>query len=395
MLIGCPGCKANFIFDDAKIDEQGVKLRCFRCKTVFKIVRKKPLSRGRGTTVIGERSSQIVKFVVAHESQSFCEAVMRVVANEPFLVYDSNDGGEAMAIIERVKPDVVLLDVALPTMYGFEICEAMRQNPSLAHTKIMLLAAIYDKRRYRRDPASLYGADDVIEKHRIPDELVAHIYALIESVPDELRHQSAILAGEMEHSVANERDWLTSSPAAGADNQTEGQGNGVEQPGAEELPSFVDAPAEVSGGELTGLASAVTADEMVDGVLPVVEVPRVSEPLSAEMAQSFVNEVTVEAGPADAMPATSGILADTNLPEGHVKARRLARIIVSDIALYNTEKVERGIKEDSILVLLADEYAEGQALYVQRVAAEIRAETNYLEDAWKQLIAKKQREYGV
>jgi predicted Zn finger-like uncharacterized protein len=395
MLIGCPGCKANFIFDDTKIDEQGVKLRCFRCKTVFKIVRKKRIARGRGKAASAERSSQIVKFVVAHESQSFCEAVMRVVANEPFLVYDSNDGGEAMAIIERVKPDVVLLDVALPTMYGFEICEAMRQNPLLAHTKIILLAAIYDKRRYRRDPASMYGADDVIEKHRIPDELVAHIYALIESVPDELRHESAPMAGESEHSVADEHDWLPSTPAAGADCQHEELDNGVERVGVGELPMFVDAPAEGSGVEVTGLASTVSTAEMVDDLLPVVEIPLVSEPLSAEMVQSFINEVTVEAGPATSLPATSGILAETNLPEGHVKARRLARIIVSDIALYNTEKVKQGIKEDSILVLLADEYAEGQALYVQRVAAEIRTETNYLEDAWQQLIAKKKREYGI
>jgi predicted Zn finger-like uncharacterized protein len=388
MLIGCPGCKANFIFDDAQIDEQGVKLRCFRCKTIFKIVRKKRIAGGRSKAAISERPSQIVKFVVAHESPSFCEAVMRVVANEPFLVYDSNDGGEAMAIIERVKPDVVLLDVALPTMYGFEICEAMRQNPSLAHTKIMLLAAIYDKRRYRRDPASMYGADDVIEKHRIPDELVARIYALIESVPEGLRHESAPMVGESEHSVANENDWLVPSPGV-AETDCRDAKSGWE----EGVPSLLDdLPAETSKIMAISQNNNPAEDE---SRLPFVEVPIDCEPLSDEMVQSFIDEVTVEEDPANSLPIISDTVTEENLSEGHVKARRLARIIVSDIALYNPEKVEKGIRDGSIRTLLADEYAEGQTLYAQRVGVEIRTESDYLEDAWQQLIAKKQREYGV
>lgn len=54
-------------------------------------------------------------------------------------------------------------------------------------------------------------------------------------------------------------------------------------------------------------------------------------------------------------------------------ARRLARAIVSDIALYNPEKVERGIREDSIFDLLAQEIAEGREHFVSRVTPELAA----------------------
>ena len=390
MLISCPGCKANFNFDETTIGELGVNLRCFRCRTTFRIVRKGRAAGARGRVPSGDRSSQIVKFVVAHESQSFCEAVRRVVANEPFLVFDSNDGGEAMAIIERVKPDVVLLDVALPTMYGFEICEAMRHNPTLAHTRIMLLAAIYDKRRYRRDPASMYGADAVIEKHRIPDELVARIYDLMATVPDEQRPEAPIMDGDKELSVADEGDWL--APSAMADRDVAEDG-GL-SPGSDPLLPTAEATVTRAEPDAVGIgvlaAAAVTSPE-----LPEIELD-LPEPVSAELAQSFVEEVVVEEGGSVGEPSPPvGVRAADDLPTDHLKARRLARIIVSDIALYNPEKVEEGVRQGSIDSLLADEYAEGVALYEQRVAAEIRAGTDYLAEAWQQLLEKKQREFGV
>lgn len=55
------------------------------------------------------------------------------------------------------------------------------------------------------------------------------------------------------------------------------------------------------------------------------------------------------------------------------QARRLARAIISDIAIYNREKVERGIREDSIFDLLADEIEEGRQHFMSRVAPELAA----------------------
>ena len=52
-------------------------------------------------------------------------------------------------------------------------------------------------------------------------------------------------------------------------------------------------------------------------------------------------------------------------------AFRLARAIVSDIALYNQDKVQEGIKKDSIFDLLSEELAEGREHFFNRVSADI------------------------
>jgi hypothetical protein len=75
-----------------------------------------------------------------------------------------------------------------------------------------------------------------------------------------------------------------------------------------------------------------------------------------------------------------------------VKARRLARIIVSDIILYNQARVEDGVRNGTFYKLLNDDIVEGTALYQRRVSEEIRSCTSYLEEAFEELIAKKKLE---
>jgi len=58
-------------------------------------------------------------------------------------------------------------------------------------------------------------------------------------------------------------------------------------------------------------------------------------------------------------------------------ARRAARAIVSDVAIYNREKVEEGIKKDSIFDVMAAEIEEGRVHFNERVSPEIAASNIY------------------
>jgi response regulator RpfG family c-di-GMP phosphodiesterase len=227
-----------------------------------------------------------------------------------------------MAAIMQLKPDVVLLDVALPSMYGFEVCEAIRKDPAIACAKVILIASIYDKTRYKRAPLSLYGADDYIEKHHIPDTLAVMIYRL--------------LSGQKPVDASREA-------RSGVEEEVQG------------------APQELTRSEMT--AQEVTRRELKQ----------------------------------DEESGTSLPVAPTapELSEAHVKAKRLARIIVSDIVLYNQAKVEVGVRNDTFFKLLTDDITEGRELYARRVAEEIRKNSSYLEDGFKELIATKKMELGL
>ena len=70
------------------------------------------------------------------------------------------------------------------------------------------------------------------------------------------------------------------------------------------------------------------------------------------------------------------------------QARRLARAIISDVAIYNREKVEKGIKNDNIFDLLLDELDEGRQHYKSRVTPEL-AQTNIFEIAVVDVLIKR------
>jgi predicted Zn finger-like uncharacterized protein len=314
MLVGCPKCKTKYRISDVKHGSESVVLRCSKCRGLFRMTGKSGSPpAGKGSAF---QPGSRIRVLVANESPVFCRAVEKVLSAEPFDVFTCNDGKSAMDVIMEMVPDVVLLDVALPVMYGFEVCEAVRKNPATASVKIILIAAIYDGTRYKREPCSLYGADDYIEKHHIPDALAARIYQLV---------------------------------------------SGRKCP---ENVEGVEAPGEEAGRCVTRELTAL------------------------ELAELESTRKTIR----QAEERDTGAAADLQNTEAHEKARRLARLIVSDIALYNQERVEEGVCNDSFYDLLEDDVREGRALYERRISEEIRKCTSYLEEAFDELISQKKRE---
>jgi DNA-binding response OmpR family regulator len=72
------------------------------------------------------------------------------------------DGGHALDHIRRTHPDLVLLDVMLPQVSGYEICQGMRLDPSLAGIKILMMTARGSS--IERKKGLALGADGFIAK---------------------------------------------------------------------------------------------------------------------------------------------------------------------------------------------------------------------------------------
>ena len=341
MLIVCPNCKKRFNVIDPGSSDEPKKLRCSSCRAVFRLVRK--VERREAPQAQGP-----LKVVVANESVAFCQAVQKVLSTEPFELFLCTDGKEALEAVERITPDLLLLDVALPTMFGFEVCERVRQNPALAGVKIVLIASIYDKTRYKRSPNSLYGADDYIEKHHIPDSLVPMIYRLASGSVPMLKSPSATELAAQEETRCEIRQCEVSET------------------------SVQEAPASV--------AATVT---------PAAQAAPIAAPAALIAPIAPVAPMIAAPGP------VAEAAAPAQLPEEHVKARRLARIIVSDVVLYNQGKVEQGVRDGSFYQLLADDIREGELLYRQRVSQQVRDTTSYLSDAYEEIVAKKRAELRI
>jgi response regulator RpfG family c-di-GMP phosphodiesterase len=85
-------------------------------------------------------------------------------------------------MVKAIKefPFLAIIEVALPKIYGFEVCRRLKARPDTKEMKFILIPAIHDKTKYRREPSSLYGADEYIEEFDIKSHLVEKVSILKE-----------------------------------------------------------------------------------------------------------------------------------------------------------------------------------------------------------------------
>ncbi|TAL23757.1 MAG: response regulator [Nitrospirae bacterium] len=167
MIVGCPKCKIKLKVADEKLTPEGIRFKCPKCSTVL-LVRKpsvqiKPLAN---------------KVIVAHENQTIVERISKALTEKGFTVIAARDGIETMIKSVKELPFLAILDVALPKIYGFEVCKRLKERAETKEIKVILISSIYDKTRYRREPNSLHGADDYIEEHQIEELLIDKIDVL-------------------------------------------------------------------------------------------------------------------------------------------------------------------------------------------------------------------------
>jgi len=76
----------------------------------------------------------------------------------------SRNGEDALERFEKDSPDLVLLDVLLPKMNGWEVCRKLKETPRGKNTPIILMSAVYKNYKMQQDAINKYGADDFLEK---------------------------------------------------------------------------------------------------------------------------------------------------------------------------------------------------------------------------------------
>lgn len=89
--------------------------------------------------------------------------------------------------------------------------------------------------------------------------------------------------------------------------------------------------------------------------------------------------------PAVATPVPEGLAPEERTR--HEKARRLARVLASDIAIYNREKKERGLSDGNLVAVLGYEIKKSWEIYKERVGADFANATPYFRDALNDLLA--------
>jgi CheY-like chemotaxis protein len=118
----------------------------------------------------------VVKTVVVADDEPFLRELIRTtVESDAYRVVDAADGDEAWSLIKEHHPSLAILDVRMPGMNGLELATAIRADPDLAGTRVILIAATAHAQD--RSAGLAAGADFYVTKPFSP----AHLLSLVEA----------------------------------------------------------------------------------------------------------------------------------------------------------------------------------------------------------------------
>ncbi|MHB8845869.1 MAG: response regulator [Nitrospirota bacterium] len=443
MILTC-ACGAKLKISDEKLTEAGVKIKCPKCGTVH--LAKKPATASATPSAApampwfasgapaqpagappaappsppvqapagpaaepampwfapspAAPSSALV--LVAHDSQVVVDMIRGVVSAAGLSVEHAPDGLDALKKATALKPQVMIVDVGLTGIYGFELCERLKGDPDTRGIKIILLSSVYGLTAYKRNPVTLYGADDYIEKHHIPDKLVPKIKQLLSGAPPA---SAAPAAPAAEQGAPAQHQPPPPAPverpvpvtlSSTAQPATPADANRALQDMPDILPKV---PVTLGSSPKRPVSSSPPP------VRPKTETPKAPDrPVNAAAAQRGPERPAVpmqdESVKLDASffeqeeyVAPSGAPAKVAVdPQEVEKARRFARLVVSDIVLYNQEAVAEGIAKGTFFDLLKDDITEGRSLYEKRVPESVRSTQDYFQEAFDNFIASKKKQ---
>jgi predicted Zn finger-like uncharacterized protein len=345
MIAACPKCAARYRIERERLAGGGVRLRCARCEAVFRV--RPPVGEASPPPLPAPPPREVAAAAAApvpvpeptatrSEPRPGGEPVLLAMRDgeeakrtaerleaQGYRVSRAADGVEAMLEIQRKLPRAVVLAADLPKMFGFQICEIVKRNTSLQGIWVVLVGAIHHPERYRRQADELYGADAYLESQDLPDGILPLL----------------------------ERGGLR---------------GGATPP----EPPRTPVPAPVAPTPAPAPPTPVPALPIPAAPAPVPEpaVPPARAPAPAPAAKP--------APPAEPRQ----VRRNDGLDDERVKAERLARIVVSDIVLYNEQRFAAAVRAGKVLEAMAADLAEGRQLFSERIDARVRAERDHLKE---------------
>jgi two-component system alkaline phosphatase synthesis response regulator PhoP len=118
------------------------------------------------------------KILIADDNEHVRESLASILEDEGYAMWIAKDGAEALRKVREVAPDILILDVMMPEMSGYEVCRAIKNDPDLKKTFVLMLSAKGQADEKERGKEA--GADEYFVKPFNPGELVARIRNILD-----------------------------------------------------------------------------------------------------------------------------------------------------------------------------------------------------------------------
>jgi DNA-binding response OmpR family regulator len=146
------------------------------------------------------------KILVVEDNADQLELIRLVLEKAGFAIGTAANGTDALIKTRSISPDLIVLDLMLPGLNGFDICETLRKNPLTASVPIVMLTGLCSQ--FGRLAGLESGANDFLTKPFKVEELVSKVDKLLQSQKSSKARRKSELALHSSHHKREARPQL-------------------------------------------------------------------------------------------------------------------------------------------------------------------------------------------
>ena len=119
----------------------------------------------------------MAKILIAEDERDIRDLVAFTLRFAGYEIFAASNGEEAVEMAPKVNPDLILMDVRMPRMTGYEACKAMKANPDLKDIPVVFLSAKGQESEIQQGLEA--GAEDYLLKPFAPDKLTESVKSIL------------------------------------------------------------------------------------------------------------------------------------------------------------------------------------------------------------------------
>ncbi len=120
------------------------------------------------------KTHNMKKILIIEDDRFLRELIARKLVSEKFDILEAVDGEKGLKTLKEKKPDLVLLDLILPGIDGFEVLTQMKNDPALSSIPVIILSNLGQREDVERG-LKLGAVDYLVKAHFTPNEIIGKI----------------------------------------------------------------------------------------------------------------------------------------------------------------------------------------------------------------------------
>ena len=181
MIVRCPQCKTEIRLTGDAPAAKVVRYMCPGCQTIVRIDLELDEVQSSSSSGSYKTVSRKRTILVADDAEDILKQCETLLAASGYQVLLAQDGAEALRLIREEHPDIVVLDLLMPRMTGFDVLREIRQDERVKDTIVLAISSVYKENIL--DFLHQLGAQGFLDKAQIQEALAFRVAGLLSPPP--------------------------------------------------------------------------------------------------------------------------------------------------------------------------------------------------------------------